>query len=215
MMFLSPTGESQGHGKSWENEILNKLGVTNDIQKEYKHTDIYDGRKEHTITNRNLSIKTSKSMSLDCGDIIRFLTMCSDLDMIVIHYKQKMKKMKKAENTYLINYDKLIEKLKIDIQLIYDITFEQWIEKIKEYDKCVKSIPHGKCNDKWYKLEKKNLCDKIPYFNIAPKVDSKSQRRVQCSINLNKINIDETYDGGKFRDIAYMKDMISEPRKRN
>ena len=71
-MFLCPTGESQGHGKSWETDILNKLGVTKELQLEYKHTDIYDGKKEHTTMNRNLSIKTTKSMSLDCGDIIRF-----------------------------------------------------------------------------------------------------------------------------------------------
>ena len=217
MLFLSPTGESQGHGKPWETDILNPLGVTDEIQKNYgyKHTDIYDGRKEHTTTGRNLSIKTTKSMSLDCGDIIRFLTKCSDLDIIVIHYKQKMKKVKKAIKTYLINHDKLIEKLKIDIPLIYGITFKEWINKIKDYDKRIKSIPNGKCTDKSYKSEKALLCKDIPYFNIAPKVDSKTQRRVQCSINLKKCNIDETYDGGQFRDITYMKEVISESRKRN
>ena len=99
--------------------------------------------------------------------------------------------------------------------MIYDITFEEWIDKIKDYDKRVKAIPHGKCTDKSYKIEKEALCKDIPYFNIAPKVDSKTQRRVQCSINLNKICIDETYDGGKFRDITYMKEVISESRKRN
>ena len=216
MLFLSPTGESQGHGKPWETDILNPLGVTEKLQEGYNHTDIYDGRKEHTTTGRNLSIKTTKSMSLDCGDIIRFLTKCSDLDIIVIHYKQTMKKVKKAIKTYLINHDKLIEKLKIDIPLIYGITFKEWIDKIKDYDKRVKAIPHGEgeCTDKSYLKEKEKLCDKIPYFNIAPKV-YKKQKRVQCSINLNKIDIDETYDGGQFRDITYTKEIVSEPRNRN
>jgi len=212
-MFLSPTTESQGHGKPWERDILISLGVSEELQKEYSHTDIYDGRKEHTTTGRNASIKTTKTMSLDCGDIIRFLTRCSDLDIIVIHYSQKMKKVKKAIKTYLIDHDKLIEKLKTDIPLIYGITFEEWIDKIRDYDKRVKSIPHGKCSDKSYKNEKVQLCKDIPYFNIAPKVDSKKQRRVQCSINLNKIVIDETYEGGQFRDVTYMKEIISEPRK--
>ena len=126
-----------------------------------------------------------------------------------------MKKVKKAINTYLIDHDKLIDKLKTDIPLLYNITFEEWIDKIKDYDKRIKSIPHGKCTDKSYKSEKALLCKDIPYFNIAPKVDSGKQRRVQCSINLKKIDMDETYDGGKFRDITYMKEIISEPRKRN
>lgn len=212
-MFLQPTTESQGHGKSWEIEILNKLGITEEILKTYKHTDIYDGKKEHLSYNKNISIKTTISMSLDCGDIIRFLT-CTDLDIIVIHYEQKMKKIKKAKNTYLINHDKLINKLKEDIPKIYNITFEIWIDKIEEYVKRVKSIKHGTCTNKWYKKEKELLCKDIPYFNIAPKVDSKSQRRVQCSINLNKIQIDETYEGGIFKNIKYTKELISEPRKR-
>ena len=33
-----------------------------ELQKEYSHTDIYDGRKEHTSTHRNISIKTTKTM---------------------------------------------------------------------------------------------------------------------------------------------------------
>ena len=213
-MFLQPTTESQGHGKSWEIEILTRLGINLEMLKTYKHTDIYDGKKEHLSYGKNLSIKTTKSMTLDCGDIIRFLT-CSDLDIIVIYFVQKMKKVKKAIKTYLINYDKLIEKLKEDIPKIYNITFGEWVKKIKDYDKRIKSIPYGKCPDKSYIREKDKICKDIPYFNIAPKVDSKKQRRVQCSINLNKINIDETYDGGKFKNITYMKEIISEPRKRN
>ncbi len=213
MGIVCATTECQGHGKSWEKNILIPLGVSEELQKEYSHTDIYDGRKEHTTTGRNISIKTTKTMSLDCGDIIRFLTQCSDLDIIVIHYRQKMKKVKKAMKTYFIDHDKLIQKLKTDIPLIYGITFEEWIDKIKEYVKRVKSIPHGKCSDKSYKNEKVKLCKDIPYFNIAPKVDSKKQRRVQCSINLNKIVMDETYDGGQFRDVTYIKEIISEPRK--
>ena len=213
-MFLQPTTESQNHGKPWEIEILTKLGIKKEILETYKHTDIYDGKKEDLLYNKNLSIKTTKSMSLDCGDIIRFLT-CTDLDIIVIYYKQKMKKVKKAINTYLINHDKLINKLKEDIPKIYNITYDDWINKIREYDKRIKSIPYGKCSDKSYKKEKELLCKDIPYFNIAPKVDSKKQRRVQCSINLNKIHIDETYEGGKFKNIIYMKEIISEPRKRN
>ena len=40
-MFLQPTTESQGHGKSWEIEILTRLGINLEMLKTYKHTDIY------------------------------------------------------------------------------------------------------------------------------------------------------------------------------
>ena len=95
------------------------------------------------------------------------------------------------------------------------MTFEEWIVKIKNFVERVKSIPHGKCVNKWYKEEVKDICKDIPYFSVHPKVDSKSQRRVQCSINLKNISIDEVYEGGKFRNITYIKEIISSPRKRN
>ena len=61
-MFLSPTTESQGHGKPWERDILISLGVSEKLQKEYNHTDIYDGRKEHTTPGRTASINKTQTM---------------------------------------------------------------------------------------------------------------------------------------------------------
>jgi hypothetical protein len=59
-------------------------------------------------------------------------------------------------------------------------------EEIEEYNKYIKSIPKGpvpqeiKIN---YIKTKQELQDRHNMFiNISPKVDSKSQRRVQCSI---------------------------------
>ena len=39
MLFLSPTGESQNHGKPWEREVLIKLDVTEELQKEFIEED--------------------------------------------------------------------------------------------------------------------------------------------------------------------------------
>ena len=213
--MLQASSESQGHGKPWEIDILKKLVISSDILNLYSHNSKYDAKKKHLNYNKNISIKTTKSMSVDCADIIRFLTECEELDIIVILYIQITEKIKQAIKTYLINHDLLIQKLNEDIPKIYGITYETWINNIKEYVKTVKSIPHGRCSNKSYKEEAKKLSKNIPYFNISPKVDSKSQRRVQCSINLNKITIDETYEGGIFRNITYTKEIISEPRKRN
>lgn len=223
-MFLSQTNESQGHGKPWETNILEQL-VQKERLSKYTHTAIYDAKKEDLINNllccsqprplRNLSIKVTKSDTIYCGDVIRFLVESKDVDIITITYNQINKKIKKAKNTILINHDLLIQKLKEDIPKIFNITFEEWILKIKDYVERVKSIPHGKCVNKWYREEVKGICKDIPYFRVHPKVDSKSQRRVQCSINLKNIPIEEEYEGGKFRNITYIKEIISSPRKRN
>lgn len=213
-MYLQASSESQGHGKPWEVDILEKLAISTDILNLYSHTSKYDAKKEHLNYNKNISIKTTKSMNLCCSDIIRFLTECEELDIIVILYIQATKRIKEAIKTYLINYDLLIQKLKEDIPKIYGITYETWINNIKEYVKTIKSIPHGRFSDKSYKEEAKKLSENIPYFNVNPKVDSGSQRRVQCSINMNKITIDETYEGGIFKNITYTKEIISEVRKR-
>ena len=87
--MLISTNESQGHGKSFEIEIMqNVFGITVDKIKTIKHTSKYDlDKKYNSLTNRNVSIKTSGSNTIYCGDILRFLN-SNELDIIVLFYKQ-------------------------------------------------------------------------------------------------------------------------------
>ena len=214
---LEPTSESQGHGKAFEIEIQKKcFEMTDEMLNTYTHVDKYDIREEHNkINKQNESIKASCNNIIDCGDIIRFLT-SENMDIICIIYKQDGE-MKVAIKTIVFKFEDFIKILKKDVEKYCGEDWDTWFQKIKTYDSYVKSIPNGLCQDKSYKQMKHPLCKKIPYFNIAPKVDSKKQRRVQCSINLKKLELlvdIKTFDGGRLYDKEYCKQIKSCKRDR-
>ena len=117
-----------------------------------------------------------KLEKIDCADIERFLRL-ENTEIVVAYYKQEGE-CKVTKKTYVVDYDKFLETLKVDIKSKFNMDFEVWIKSIKDYVTKVKAIPKGKVEDKWYK----NKPPTPSYFNIGPKVDSKNQRRVQGSI---------------------------------
>ena len=215
---LISTNESQGHGKAYEIDIQKKcFGMNDEEIKSYKQCDKYDIRKEHNRIHvtRNVSIKTSGSPSIDCGDIIRFLD-SEDLDIVIILYNQK-DDIKESYKTCVIKFEGFLEMLQKDILKYCNMDYVTWLHRVQEYDTYIKSIPHGKHGDKSYKKSKEILCKDIPYFNISPKVDSKKQRRVQCSIHLDKLNglNREEYPGGILYGKEYTKQIKSSRRNRH
>ena len=64
-------------------------------------------------------------------------------------------------------------------------------EKLREFDSYIKSIPAGLEGQQETKVERqvlKNIVeDSNALMSIHPKVDSKKQRRVQCSFNIDKL----------------------------
>ena len=64
-------------------------------------------------------------------------------------------------------------------------------KNVKEFDNYIKSIPHGKEGRDSTKEERTALKDKISCKDalmvIHPKVDSKNQRRVQCSFKIDEM----------------------------
>ena len=129
--------------------------------------------------NENVSIKTTGSNTICCGDILRFY----DYDflktntIIVIKYDQ-VSNEKIIKNIYEIDYNKECHKL-----LFGELTYN----KIKDYDLYIKNIPKGKVSynekNKYLKYKKELEKDNNCLIKINPKVDSKYQRRVQCSIS--------------------------------
>ena len=68
-----------------------------------------------------------------------------------------------------------------------------------------------------YLTQKAPLCSNIKHFNIAPKVDSKNQRRVQCSIKmsvLSQLKSFEKFPGGELWGSSYRKCVLSPRRSR-
>jgi len=166
------------HGFTFENSIRSKIF---NLPKENNSVYIHDIHHSKNILNmnENVSIKTTGSNTICCGDILRFY----DYDflktntIIVIKYDQ-VSNEKIIKNIYEIDYNKECHKL-----LFGELTYN----KIKDYDLYIKNIPKGKVSynekNKYLKYKKELEKDNNCLIKINPKVDSKYQRRVQCSIS--------------------------------
>jgi hypothetical protein len=148
-------------------------------------TSIHDISKEENAldSSETISIKTTKGNYIDCGDVLRLF----DYDyrekhtMTVFCYSQEVNK-RVINKIFEMNMNEEFKKI-----LFGDITRSE----IEELDKYIKSIPnYGRTvqHSDTYKSMAKKLKEKSNgWISYAPKVDSKSQRRLQCSIrNLDK-----------------------------
>ncbi len=168
--------QSQNHGFKFEGMVREKVF---DLPPNSNDTNIHDipCRENKFNPNENVSIKTTGSKTICCGDILRFYNYdFTKLNtMIVIGYKQT-DTHKIIQKIYEIDYNKECHKL-----LFGCITKEE----IEKYVEGVKSIPSNVKGNEAKKIfdylnEKKKL-SKNSLIQINPKVDSK-QSRVQCSI---------------------------------
>lgn len=209
--------QSQGHGLFWDNEIREKVFNLPSCKNDTKKYDIfcYENKFNHI---ENVSIKSSSKNNIECSDILRFYNVdfTNKYTIILIRYLQ-------ISNT---------KKIKEIIEIDYNIELRNYLfgsiteDILLNYVNLIKSIPNGYVSNdikKLYKSEKKRLQkDYNMRINISPKVDSKSQRRVQCAItNLDKlleemphIIISRTSDS-VIRGVEISQIISSCPRKRN
>jgi hypothetical protein len=221
--ILQCTSESQGHGKAWEVDIQEKVyGLTPEIIKEYSHISKYDiDEKDNVLHNKNVSIKASGGMCLCMSDIRRMLK-SENMDVVCIIWKQINPKIKEAIKTVVFDFDEFKKTLIEDLKNC-NYTLEEWLKLIDDYDTYVKDLPKEYYpnsqklpqNQREHLIKKANLCQSLKYFQVNPKIDSK-QQRVQCSINLNKININkQIFEGGVLFDKVYTKTIASTSRIRH
>jgi hypothetical protein len=209
--------QSQSHGLFWDSEIRDKVFGLGQCINDTKKYDIE--AEENKFDNlENVSIKTSSNNNIDCSDILRFFSgdFSKKYTIILIRYEQK-------------SDTKCIKE-------IIEIAYTSWLrdhlfgtinkEVLQQYVDFVKAIPSGPVAEeikKEYKLQKNVLQkDYNMYINISPKVDSKSQRRVQCSIpkvnellaQFPEIIISRTSES-IVRNVLISAQIKSEPRVRN
>ena len=163
------TREYTGFGKKEYDALKGKGGYTSSM-------DIVKGLH----ADKNRSVKTAKGNKVDCGDIFKRMNE-KEYDFVVGQWRQKGDN-KIFHTEYIFNItpedcDKLWGSMKYEL--------------VEEYDTFIKSIPHGKEAQQATKVErtsrKKILADKNAQMVIHPKVDSKKQRRVQCSFKIDKL----------------------------
>lgn len=166
--------ESQLHGFTWENEVKQKVFA---IDTTADYTATHDIPKEMNPFNseENISIKTTGSSTICMGDPLRIWDY-SDAEVntgIVLRYCQEGG-VKRLERTHEITLN--------NRALLWGSLTR---EDIAELDALVRSMPRGSRDaaiDAAISEKKKELNAKSGVVRFNPKIDSKVQRRLQCSI---------------------------------
>ena len=168
---------TQEHGFVFENEIKRKIF---NLPEERNNTSTHDIPRSKNIfdSSENVSLKTTGSSTLYLGDVLRFFNYSFDQKntIIVVRYSQ-IGVVKIVDCVYEINYNKICHARLFGSCSLWELD---------SYVSFIKSIPKGAvcpAVKKEYKilkkfLQKKHNCS----VQINPKVDNKTQRRVQCSI---------------------------------
>jgi hypothetical protein len=166
-------------------QIENHFRVLCGLSEKKNDTCIHDISKAENPFDpeENISIKTVGNNSIDCGDVLRLYdyNYAEKHTMIIFRYKQVAEKRVIKEIIEVI----MNEEFK---RVMFGSAARSQIEALVKY---VKGIPKNQRSAEeaaTYKKMAKDLRESAGgLICYAPKVDTKSQRRVQCSIrNLNE-----------------------------
>ena len=175
--------EVQAHGNYYEDlktRQITGLGKAEyDALKENGYTSGMDIMKGLMSAN-DYSIKTTNGNRIDCGDILR-RRQENEYHLVVAQWEQcGDNKVFYNEYTFFITPD-------LEQKLWGRMNYNQ----LAEYVNYIKNIPAGREAQQETKTERtvlKNcITDKNALVKIHPKVDSKNQRRVQCSVKINEL----------------------------
>ena len=175
--------EVQAHGNYYEDlktrQITGLSKADYDALKDNGYTSGMDIMKGLLSAN-DYSIKTTNGNRVDCGDILRRRDE-KEYHLVVAQWEQA------GENKVFYNEYTFFIKPEHERKLWVKMNYIQ----LAEYCTYIKNIPAGKEAQQETKTERtvlKNCVeDKNALFKIHPKVDSKKQRRVQCSLNIKEL----------------------------
>jgi len=151
------------------------------VPTKYNDLSVHDiSREENALdSTETQSIKTTGGNNIDCGDVLRLFdyNYKEKHTMIIFCYKQESSK-RVISRILELNMNEEFKKV-----LFGSITREQ----IEELDKYVKGIPKNQKptkehSDTYKKMAKTLKESSNGLISYAPKVDSRSQRRLQSSI---------------------------------
>jgi len=175
--------EVQAHGNAFEDLKIKELtGLSKNEYDKLKlngYTSSFD-LVEGIIVSYNASIKTTGKKSVECADILKRMEETEYRLIVACYTQQGSNKIFHIEYEFYItpeDYSKLWGTM----------TYES----VKTFVDFVKNIPNGKEGQKNTLKDRKILQEQIQCKNslmkINPKVDSKNQRRVQCSFKLDEM----------------------------
>ena len=175
--------EVQAHGNYYEDlktkQITGLSKAEYDALKDNGYTSGMDIMKG-LLSVSDYSIKTTNGNKIDCGDVLR-RRQETDYNLVVGCYSQVGDN--KVFHTEYTFYIKPEHEQKLWGRMNYNL--------LAEYVNYIKNIPAGKKAQQETKTERtllKNcVSDKNALVKIHPKVDSKKQRRVQCSVKIKEL----------------------------
>lgn len=175
--------EVQAHGNEYEDRVIrDRTGMSKDeydSKKQNGYTSEFDLAKG-LVVDYDGSIKTTKNNTICCSDLLRKMKH-NEYHLIVGVYKQvgKQKKFHTEYEFYITPED-------------YNTLWgEMKYADVEAFVNYVKSIPAGKEAQQRTKSVRNTMKEEVQckkaLFKINPKVDSKKQRRVQCSLHIDKL----------------------------
>lgn len=170
---------NQLHGKQFEDIIKASSLFSGSSDFGRNATSKFDiEAKFDKIKNLPTSIKVSKGNIVGLSDARRFWSLDEDFRLLVSKYKQ----LDDRKSFYEIHEFKLDSSM-LEI-LRGDLSFKE-IENLHN-GISLENFPLGKEKEarKWFRNEKQKLKNKLGFIKLNPKIDSKGQRRLQCSVSI-------------------------------
>tara|TARA_R110000772_G_scaffold99174_3_gene198932 strand:- start:40576 stop:41232 length:657 start_codon:yes stop_codon:yes gene_type:complete len=177
----------QQHGIDFENLIHHAWHGISKSEYEKKIPGGYTSKwdiMEGIHSDSNVSVKVTKSDGIGFGDILRLYKATKEepFTLVVGCFFQKSKTIKSYYEILEIYFEPKYHKL-----LWGGITLKE-IESFVDY---VKNISPGKesqsINQKIWKEKREDMYKKRGLISIDAKIDSKTQRRVQCGVKLKEL----------------------------
>lgn len=170
---------NQQHGKSFEDIV--KINYSGSSDHGRLNTNPFDiESKFDKKLGLSTSVKTTKSNDIGLSDARRFFSNEEPHRIIVGKYTQNKNKKEINEVYEIIINEDALRKLKGDLDF----------NVVNEFHEKIKTFAKGNHKEaRIYAKNQKQLIQSTSDTSIKlnPKIDSKTQRRLQCSVSLNKL----------------------------
>jgi hypothetical protein len=193
--------EVQNHGFIFEEWVKDILGVR---KLAYNYTQKWDIPSETPVSVKCMGLTNA----LEFGSTVRIWEINETFTLVVGRWEQVgLKKIIRS-----------IDEIDITPEILNEMRGSITLEEIREFDKKIKKFPAGKIGQKngiefakKWKLERKT---KMGLLTITHKIDSKTQRRIQCNLNYN--NYIKLFDSPsmktRFRGREFLQEINHGPR---
>ena len=169
---------NQAHGFTWESAI--KSGAFGIVDQHIGYTSVFDIPAVHNTFNReeNISVKVCGADKADCGDVRRISEYKNQkVTMIIVRYAQDTPATKKIQQIYEIN----MGGHEAHAILFGSVTDDE-INGLRQLMAALPAGPLSPGARAAIHAEKARLNAKSGVIRFNPKMDSGTQRRLQCSI---------------------------------